>query len=83
MLRNCGACGHKRMVQYQHYTLFLGHARRQQYGVSVCPNIPTDGSDAAVVNACFPALSSVELALYARAMAAQRPPDEAVEGVRT
>jgi hypothetical protein len=78
----CGECGHKRMVQDTHCTLYLGNARRQKYGGPVCQNIPADGIEDAVVNAFFQALAPGELDLYAQAMAAQQHTDEQVERAR-
>ena len=57
----CGACGHKMMVQYKGGTLYLCNALRQKYGVPVCQNSPADWIDAAVVDACFHALSPIDL----------------------
>jgi hypothetical protein len=81
-LRSCGEGGHQLTVPYQPCTLYLGHALRQQYGGPVGQHIPADWIDDAVVNAFFPALSPVELDLYARAMAAQHHTDAPVERAR-
>jgi Recombinase zinc beta ribbon domain len=78
----CGECGHKMMVQDKGGTLDLCNALRQKYGVPVCQNIPADWVDAAVVDAFFQALSPSELDVYARAVAAQRHPDEEAERAR-
>jgi Recombinase zinc beta ribbon domain len=78
----CGECGHKMMVQSKGGTLDLCNALRQKYGVPVCQNIPADWVDAAVVDAFFQALSPSELDVYARAVAAQRHPDEEAERAR-
>jgi DNA invertase Pin-like site-specific DNA recombinase len=52
-----GACGPKMMVHSTGGTLSLGNALRQKDGGPVCQHMPADGMDAAVVDACFPALS--------------------------
>jgi DNA invertase Pin-like site-specific DNA recombinase len=77
-----GECGHKMMVQYKGGTLSLCHALRQKYGVPVGQNIPADWIDAAVVDACFQALSPIELDVDARAVAVQRHTDEEAERAR-
>src|SRR5713101_4689580 len=66
----CGACGHKMMIQYKHGTRYLCNALRQQYHVPVCQCIPADSVDQYVVESFFQALSSVELDVYAAAVAA-------------
>jgi len=66
----CGACGHKMMIQYKHGTRYLCNALRQQYHVPVCQCIPADAVDQYVVESFFQALSSVELDVYAAAVAA-------------
>ncbi len=75
----CGECGHKMLVQYKEGTYYLCNALRQQYGVSVCQNIPGDPIDARVVNAFFQALSPVELDVYARAVAAQQETEASID----
>jgi len=67
----CGACGHKRLVQYKHSTRDVCNHLRQQYGVRVCQYIPADPIDARVVETFFQALAPIELAVYAQALAAQ------------
>jgi len=81
-LVHCGECGHKMVVQYKHLTRYICNYLRQQYHVPVCQFIPTDGVDAAVVEAFFQALSPVELDVYARAVAAQKQSDEKVDRAR-
>jgi hypothetical protein len=63
-------------------TLYRCHPLRQTYGVPVCQNIPANWVDAAVVAACFQALAPIALAVYARAVAAQRHTDEEIERAR-
>lgn len=75
----CGECGHKMLVQYKEGTYYLCNYLRQQYGVSVCQNIPGDPIDARVVNAFFQALSPVELDVYARAVAAQQETEASID----
>lgn len=81
-LVHCGECGHKMVVQYKHLTRYICNYLRQQYHVPVCQFIPTDGVDAAVVEAFFQALSPVELDIYTRAVAAQKQSDEKVDRAR-
>lgn len=75
----CGECGHKMLVQYKGGTYYLCNYLRQQYGVSVCQNIPGDPIDARVVEAFFQALSPVELDVYARAVAAQQETEASID----
>jgi DNA invertase Pin-like site-specific DNA recombinase len=67
----CGECGHKLLVQYKESPCYLCNYLRQQYGVPVCQRIPTPPIDAYVVGAFFQAFASIELDVYARAVATQ------------
>ena len=78
----CGECGPKLIVQYQGGLRSLCNALRPKYGVLVCHNVPADWMDAAVVDAFFQALSPIELAAYARAVAAQQHADATAEHAR-
>jgi DNA invertase Pin-like site-specific DNA recombinase len=68
----CGECGHKMVVQYKNGTRYLCNYLRQQYHVPVCQYIHADPVDRQVVEAFFQALSSVELDVYAAAVATQQ-----------
>ncbi|MFO1429677.1 MAG: recombinase family protein [Candidatus Competibacteraceae bacterium] len=68
----CGECGHKMMVQYKGGTHYLCNYLRQQYGVPVCPYLPADPIDDAVVQAFFTALSPLELDAYSRVIQVER-----------
>jgi hypothetical protein len=50
-LAYCGACGHKRVVQYKQGTRSRCNYLRQQYRGPVCQHIPADPVDATVVAA--------------------------------
>jgi DNA invertase Pin-like site-specific DNA recombinase len=75
---SCGECGHKMVVQYKKGTHYLCNYLRQQYRVAVCQYLPADAIDSYVVGAFFEALSSVELDLYGKAVAALEQDDEQV-----
>jgi len=68
----CGECGHKMVVEYKRAPRYICNYLRQQYGVSICQNIPANAVDAQVIEAFFQALSSIELDAYARAVAAHQ-----------
>jgi Recombinase zinc beta ribbon domain len=74
----CGECGHKMVVQYKRGTRYLCNSLRQKYRVPVCQHIPADAVDAQVVEAFFQALSTVELDVYERAVAAQQAEEQQV-----
>jgi hypothetical protein len=73
----CGACGHKRVVQYKAGTRYLCNYLRQQYHVPVCQYIPADPVDAKVVAAFFAALSVVDLDAYHAAVTTRQQTDAA------
>src|SRR5215468_968666 len=68
-LVSCGECGHKMVVQYKGGTRYSCNYLRQQYRTPVCQYIAADPVDTRVVDAFFQALSSVELDVYAQALA--------------
>lgn len=78
----CGECGHKMVVPYKGRPRYLCNYLRQQYQVPVCPNLPADPSGAPVVAAFLQALSSVELDLYRKAVAARRHDEDQVRQAR-
>jgi len=65
----CGECGHKMVVQYKGGTRYLCNYLRQPYRTPVCQYIAADPVDTRVVDACFQALSPVELDGYTQALA--------------
>lgn len=75
----CGECGHKMVVQYRGSPRYICNYLRQQYGVPVCQNIPTEDLDAAVVQAFFQALTPIELDAYTRALAVQNEREEQLQ----
>lgn len=78
----CGECGHKMVVQYKRAPRYICNYLRQQYGVSICQNIPANAVDAQVIDAFFQALSPVELDAYARAVAARQELDAQIDHAR-
>lgn len=75
----CGECGHKLLVQYKNGTRYLCNYLRQQYRVPVCQYISADKVDDYVVNACFEALSPVQLDAYTHVVKAQHQANDAME----
>jgi DNA invertase Pin-like site-specific DNA recombinase len=71
-LVHCGECGHKMVVEYKRYPRYICNYLRQQYGVSICQNIPAGAVDAHVIETFFQALSPIELDAYSRTLAAQQ-----------
>ncbi len=69
----CGQCGQTMMAQSKGGPPYLGNALRQKAGVPVCQNMPAGWIAGAVVDASFQALAPLARAVYARAVAAQRP----------
>ena len=61
-LVSCGACGHKRVVQYKTGPRSLCNALRQQYGGPVWQYLPAAPLEASVGEACLAALSPLEWA---------------------
>lgn len=68
----CGECGHKMVVEYKRSPRYICNYLRQQYGVSICQNIPANTIDAQVIEAFFQALSPIELDAYAQALAVRQ-----------
>jgi len=54
------------------WTRYLCNFLRQKYRVPVCQHIPGDAVDPSIVEAFFQALSSIELDVYSRAVAAKQ-----------
>jgi Recombinase len=65
----CGECGHKLVGQYKGGTRSICNYRRQQYRTPVCQYRAAAPVETRVVDAFFPALSPVELDVYAQALA--------------
>ncbi|MDX9955824.1 MAG: recombinase family protein [Anaerolineae bacterium] len=68
----CGECGHKMVVEYKRAPRYICNYLRQQYGVSICQNIPAQPVDTRVIQAFFQALSPIELDAYTQALTAQQ-----------
>jgi DNA invertase Pin-like site-specific DNA recombinase len=75
-LGSCGACGHKRVVQYKGGTRYIGNYLRQPYRTPVCQYIAAEPVDTRVVDAFFQALAPVERDVYAQALAKRQPQAE-------
>lgn len=74
----CGECGHKMVIEYKHVPRYICTFLHQQYGVSICQNIPAAPVDTQVLHAFFQALSPVELDAYAQTLTAQQARDSQI-----
>jgi hypothetical protein len=60
------------VVEYKRAPRYICNYLRQQYGVSICQNIPAQPVDTRVIQAFFQALSPIELDAYTQALTAQQ-----------